>query len=343
MAVRGILWEKSAENDKSVRCKLCSHHCGIAEGANGRCRVRVNRAGVLYSLSSDRIVAANADPVEKKPLFHFLPGTATFSLGTIGCNMACAFCQNHTISQSPVPSFKTPLDIISPQLVRDTVSSAVSTACKSVSFTYNEPTVSMELIRAVAPLARDTGLETILVSNGYSSREAMKMLAPLISAANFDLKSFSDDFYRQLCGATLAPVLRTIAQAVAYGWWVEITTLLIPGHNDSDEELTRLARFIKEDLGEHVPWHISRFRPMYRMQDVHTTPLDSLERAHAIGLAEGLRFVYTGNVAGHDAGNTFCPGCGKLFIERDGYRVSPPAGGTCAFCETTIPGVWRNI
>lgn len=343
MAVRATLWEKDAGEADAVRCTLCSHACRIAEGASGRCRVRVNRGGVLYSLSSDRLVAANIDPVEKKPLFHFLPGTATFSLGTIGCNMTCAFCQNHTISQAPVPPFTHPLDVLPPQHARDMAASAVSSGCASFSFTYNEPSVSMELIRSVAPVAREAGLATIMVSNGYSSREAMDSLAPLITAANFDLKSFSDDFYRQLCGASLVPVLRNIARAVACGWWVEITTLLIPGHNDSDEEVTRLARFIKEDVGAHVPWHISRFRPMYRMQNVPATPVASLERAHAIGLAEGLRFVYTGNVAGHDAENTFCPECGEVFIERAGYSVSPPRRPSCGSCGAAIPGVWENV
>jgi pyruvate formate lyase activating enzyme len=242
-----------------------------------------------------------------------------------------------------VPPFKTPLDVLSPQLVRDAVASAVSTGCHSISFTYSEPSVSMELIRSVAPLARDTGLETIMVSNGYSSWEAMASLAPLISAANFDLKSFSDDFYRRLCRASLVPVLRTIAQAVAYGWWVEVTTLLIPGRNDSDKELTRIARFIKEDLGAHVPWHISRFRPIYKMRDVQATPVASLERAHSIGLAEDLRFVYIGNVAGHDAENTFCPECGELFIQREGYRISSPLCASCAFCGAALPGVWGKV
>lgn len=205
MAVRGILWEKSVKDASGVRCMLCSHYCHIADGASGRCRVRVNRAGVLYSLSSDRIVAANADPVEKKPLFHFLPGTGTFSLGTNGCNMTCVFCQNHTISQAPVPPFKTPLDILSPQLVRDTVSSAVSSGCSSLSFTYNEPSVSIELIRSIAPLAKDIGLETIMVSNGYSSREALTLLAPLISAANLTLNRFRMIFTNSFAGPGLFP------------------------------------------------------------------------------------------------------------------------------------------
>ncbi|CAK7038185.1 MAG: GTP 3',8-cyclase [Desulfovibrio sp.] len=355
MAVRGVLWERCGESGATgkfgelgkpgkpgdvVRCLLCSHYCRIPDGRYGRCRVRGNRAGVLYSLSSDRITAANADPVEKKPLYHFLPGTTTFSLGSLGCNMTCAFCQNYAISQVSPSPLKNCRDSLPPELPHDIVAAAVTAACASVSFTYNEPALSVELIEAVAPVALENGVETVMVSNGFFSREAMRRLAPLVRAANFDLKAFSDEFYANLCGAKLTPVLRTLAQAVSSGWWVELTTLLIPGRNDSDAELTALARFIKEDLGPDVPWHVSRFRPMYKMPDVPPTPVASLERARAIGLAEGVRFVYTGNVAGHDGENTYCPDCGALFIRRAGYAVSPPERSSCSRCGAVIPGVW---
>lgn len=343
MAVRALLWERISGITADVRCNLCAHYCRIPDGAAGRCRMRANRGGILYSLASDRIVAANADPVEKKPLYHFLPGTKTFSLGMPGCNMTCGFCQNHTISQACPPPFESVRDALPPGLAKDVVSSARSAGCASVAFTYNEPTVGMELMHAAAPFAREAGLETILVSNGFLSKEAMTCLESLISAANFDLKSFSEDFYRKICGAALAPVLRSIGRAVACGWWVEVTTLLIPEHNDSDEELARIARFIKEELGAHVPWHISRFRAMYAMQDVRPASAADVERAHAIGRAEGLRFVYVGNAAGHEAENTFCPECGAVFIRRAGYRVSPPLRSACGCCGTAIPGVWGGI
>lgn len=342
MTVRAILWKEDAARVHGVRCVLCSHYCTIIENGSGRCRMRVNRNGILYSLSSDQIVAANVDPVEKKPLYHFLPGSLTFSLGTPGCNMTCAFCQNHALSQGSAPSFGSPADSLPPAFIEHVIGAARPGGAASVSFTYNEPVISAELIAGVAPRALDMGLATILVSNAYASRESMAALRYMISAANFDLKSFSDKFYRDVCGARLAPVLRTVTEAASFGWWVELTTLLIPGRNDSDTELRRIARFIKEDLGADVPWHISRFRPMYAMRNVPVTRVADLERARAIGLAEGLRFVYAGNVPGHEAENTYCPDCGEVFIRRAGYASVPPAGGFCARCGMIIPGVWER-
>lgn len=339
MAVNAILWAADPARTGGVRCSVCAHYCRIAEGASGKCRMRVNQGGALYSLSSDRIAVANLDPVEKKPLFHFLPGTTTFSLGTPGCNMTCAFCQNHGLSQAnpPGPGAASPF---SPAAADEIVASARRSGAASISFTYNEPIISAELIAAVAPRANEAGLAAILVSNAYASGEFMETLRPVVRAANFDLKAFTDAFYRDLCGARLAPVLRTITRAASFGWWVELTTLLIPGRNDSDAELTALARWIREELGAHVPWHISRFRPVHRMTDVPATPVVSLERARAIGLAEGLRFVYTGNTPGHDGENTYCPECGEMVIRRLGYRTEAPQGAVCPRCGTPVPGVW---
>ncbi|SBW09241.1 Radical SAM domain protein [uncultured delta proteobacterium] len=342
MTIRAVLWEKDAASEGGVLCRACAHGCRIRDGAAGRCRVRVNKGGVLYSLSSGQVVACNLDPVEKKPLYHFLPGTTTLSFGTPGCNMTCAFCQNHALSQGNLPQPKGTAEALPDTLVSQTVASAIDAGAASVSFTYNEPCVSPELILAVAPRARDAGLATILVSNAYAGPASMDALRDCVRAANFDLKSFSDDFYATLCGARLAPVLRTIAQAVAFGWWVEITTLLIPGHNDSDAELKAIATFIKENLGAHVPWHVSRFRPMFRMPDVSPTPVASLERACAIGTAEGLHFVYAGNVPGHDAENTRCPACGAVALRRVGYLADTGFDGACPSCGQSIPGVWRT-
>lgn len=340
MAVRASLWTREGRGGNEVRCRLCSHYCLIPDTGAGRCRVRGNRSGVLYSSSSDDIRSANLDPVEKKPLFHYLPGTLTFSLGTPGCNMSCAFCQNHGLSQAESFSPGSLGGAFPASLAARILESAVTSHAASVSFTYNEPIVSFELIEAVAPRALEAGLGAVLVSNAYASKECMAVLKGMIRAVNFDLKAFSDTFYRTLCGARLTPVLRTLVQAASFGWWMEITTLLIPGHNDSDAELRNLARFIKEELGENVPWHISRFRPMYRMASVPATPVAALERARAIGLAEGLRFVYTGNVPGHEAENTCCPRCGELFIARRGYRADAPRGSCCARCGEAIAGVW---
>ena len=301
------------------------------------------QGGGLYSLSSDCVVSCNLDPVEKKPLYHFLPGTTTLSFGTPGCNMVCAFCQNHSLSQGHVPLFSPMPRTALEGFARQAVASAKEAGALSVSFTYNEPCVSPELILTVAPQLNEVGLASIIVSNAYASKEAMLAMRDVVMAANFDLKSFRDAFYTDLCGARLAPVLRTITRAADFGWWVELTTLLIPGHNDSDEELAAIARFIRENLGPHVPWHVSRFRPLFRMTDVPHTPVASLERACAIGLAEGLHFVYAGNVPGHDAENTRCPACETVVLRRVGYRTSAAFDGACPSCGRAIPGVWRSV
>ncbi len=323
-----------------VQCALCSHRCVIAQGETGRCRVRVNLDGALYSLAADHVLAANLDPVEKKPLFHFLPGTATFSIGTEGCNMTCAFCQNHSLSQGRVPAPGTAPGPFPAALPRRLVEAAVQSGAASISYTYNEPTIFFELLEPTARLAQERGLANILVSNAYQSRECLEALRPLVRAANFDLKAFTDDFYRQHCGARLKPVLETLRTAKKFGWWVEVTTLLIPGLNDSDEELRNIASFIKNDLGAEVPWHISRFRPMFRMTDRPVTPLSSLERALTAGLEAGLSFVYAGNVHGHESESTRCPACHAVAIPRRGYEAPRAATGRCPTCGDSIPGVW---
>lgn len=338
MAVKAVLWETCG--DKAA-CLACAHKCRIREGAAGRCRVRVVRNGNLFSLSSDRVVAVNLDPVEKKPLYHFLPGTTTLSFGTPGCNMTCAFCQNHTLSQGAVPVFAAGEDQLPDAFLDNAVASAEEAGAASISFTYNEPCVSPELILSLAPRAKEAHLASILVSNAYASKESMDALRPYIRAVNFDLKAFSDSFYTRICGASLKPVLETIVRAVEFGWWVELTTLLIPGENDSDKELADIARFIREHLGAFVPWHISRFRPMFRMPRAEPTPVSALERAVGIGRAEGLHFVYAGNVPGHDAENTRCSACGKVALSRVGYMTSGSFDGHCPYCGHMIPGVWR--
>ncbi len=340
MAASALLWESAA--DGCVRCRLCSHYCLIADGEAGFCRVRFNREGKLYSLAADRIASANPDPVEKKPLFHFLPGTLAFSVGTPGCNMTCSFCQNHGLSQGGLPAREPLLHSLEGH-GRRIVEAALAARARSIAYTYNEPTVAAELMLATAEKALAAGLANILISNAYQSKECMEALRGLIQAANFDLKSFRDDFYQTYCGARLKPALRTIETAVSYGWWVEVTTLLIPGRNDTDAELRDMARFIKENLGAHVPWHISRFHPTFRLLDAPVTPVADLERAHAIGRAEGLLFVYAGNVPGHESESTLCPACNAPFIRRRGYRVEAPASGNCPHCGKAVPGVWEFL
>ncbi|MDL2272876.1 AmmeMemoRadiSam system radical SAM enzyme [Desulfovibrio sp. OttesenSCG-928-I05] len=341
-AIPAALWEPapSSGGGGMVLCRLCAHGCRILPGKAGRCGVRVNHGGSLFSLSSASVEGASLDPVEKKPLFHFLPGTSTLSFGAPGCTMRCSFCQNHTLSQV-APSFPgTALPGLPPALPEQIVRAAQHRGAASISFTYSEPTVFHELVTATAEQATAEGLACILVSNGYQSAACLENLRHSIHAANFDLKSFRDEFYREHCGARLEPVLQTLRRTVAYGWWVEVTTLLIPGCNDSPEELRHIATFIANELGPHVPWHVSRFRPAYRMRDRIPTPQASLERALEAGAEAGLFFVYAGNIPGHPSESTRCPHCGMVFISRTGYASAPPPGKCCTACGASIPGLW---
>ena len=323
-----------------VQCRLCSQFCTIPSGERGFCGVRANNGkGVLYSLVEGGVGALNLDPVEKKPLYHYLPGTTTLSFGTPGCNFACLFCQNATLSHEAREKGEARLQRISAQTL---VAEARRSGASSLSFTYSEPTVFFELMAQTADAARQAGLGTIMVSNGFQSPEALSALRDRIQAANIDLKSFREDFYRETCQGRLAPVLDNLKTMRAFGWWVEVTTLLIPGLNDSSEELRELARFIVQELGQGVPWHISRFRPAFRMQYASPTPLADLERAARIGQEEGLHFVYLGNVAPQAWEGTFCPNCGQKLLARAGFITQGlPFDGRCA-CGERIPGIWSR-
>ena len=323
-----------------VQCRLCSQFCNIPPGERGFCGVRANDGtGVLYSLVENGVAALHLDPVEKKPLYHYLPGTATLSFGTPGCNFACRFCQNASLSHEAREQGRVRLQNMTAQGL---VEAAKRNGARSLSFTYSEPTVFFELMAETADLARQAGFGTIMVSNGFQSPDSLDALRDRIEAANIDLKSFREDFYRDACQARLAPVLDNLKAMRAWGWWVEVTTLLIPGRNDSSEELRELARFIAQELGMEVPWHISRFRPAFRMQEIPPTPIADLERAARIGQEEGLRFVYLGNVAQHTLGTTFCPQCGQKLLSRAAFSVQGlPFAGLCA-CGERIPGVWSK-
>lgn len=332
-----LLWK--ALDNRVVSCRLCNHFCRIEPGQRGLCGVRENHDGVLASLSADRVAALNLDPIEKKPLFHFLPGTKSLSVGTMGCNLECAFCQNYSLSQPPRRGAPVEGRPISPE---ELVAEALSLGAASISYTYSEPTVFFELVKPTAELAASHGLKNVLVSNGFMSAQCLDELAGCVHAANIDLKAFSEDFYRELCGARLAPVLENLKHIVRLGWWLEATTLVIPGKNDSPEELRELAAFIHDELGPDVPWHLSRFHPCYRLTDAPPTPVATLERAWNIGREAGLRFVYLGNCPGHDGENTRCPGCGELLINRQGYRIRRHDGakpGHCGACGQALPGV----
>ena len=331
-----LLYSK-IDND-SIRCDLCAHRCLIPEGRRGLCGVRENRKGTLYSLVYGKAIATHVDPIEKKPLFNFLPGSLAFSVATAGCNMTCLHCQNADISQAPRETGRIMGEQITPE---ELVEAALQGGCRSIAYTYTEPTIFFEYALDTARLARTKGLKNIFVTNGYMTEEALKMIAPVLDGANVDLKSFRDDFYRDICGGRLQPVLDTIKRMHEQGIWLEVTTLIIPGHNDSDEELEAIGRFLS-GISPDIPWHVSAFYPTYLLTSAPPTPAATLRRARKIGQAAGLRYVYIGNIPGDDGENTYCPNCGKIIIERTGYRVGAVniRDGNCAFCSTPVAGVW---
>lgn len=322
-----------------VHCFLCAHHCRIPEGQFGICGVRENAQGLLYTRVYAQPVAANVDPIEKKPLYHFLPGSTSFSIATIGCNFRCGFCQNWEISQAkavkPNASFRG--GEVLPGAV---VKAALQHKCRSISYTYTEPTVFFEYALETAQVAQEAGLRNVFVTNGYMTPEALRMVAPYLDAANIDLKFFKEESYRKVCGASLEPVLGSIRLMKELGIWVEVTTLVIPGENDSEEELGAIAQFLA-GLDRDMPWHISRFHPEYEFGDRAVTPQESLRQAEDIALSAGLRYVYVGNVYGW-GGRTSCPSCAKALITREGFNVleNNIKEGACAFCGARIAGVF---
>ncbi len=322
-----------------VRCNLCAHYCPIEEGGRGRCGVRENREGTLFSLVYGRPIARHVDPIEKKPLFHFLPGSLSFSIATVGCNLTCRHCQNSDISQMPADRGRIVGERAGPEEI---AAAAREQGCGSISYTYTEPTVFAEYVFDIAALARAKGLKNVLVSNGFMTPAATAKLGPLIDAANVDLKAFSESFYKDICGARLAPVLESILGLKEEGVFLELTTLLIPGLNDSEEELTELASWIADRAGEETPWHISRFHPTYRLLDRPPTPASSLSRAFEAGRRAGLRHIYLGNAPGAGGEDTPCPSCGRVLIRRRGFSIleNRLKNGACPDCGEKIAGVF---
>jgi pyruvate formate lyase activating enzyme len=328
-------WVKA--DDNKVRCFLCAHRCLIAESKTGVCGVRKNEGGVLYSLVWGRSISGNIDPIEKKPLFHFLPGSTSFSIATVGCNFRCAFCQNSDISQYPHDTGRIAGEEMLPEAI---VASALRNGCRSISYTYTEPTIYLEYALDTAVLAKGKGLFNNMITNGYTTPEVIgNDLKGTIDAANIDLKAFTDGFYKRLCSARLAPVLDAIQAYHDAGIWIEITTLIIPGENDSDDELRDIASFINS-ISPDIPWHISRYYPRYRYDHAPVTPVKTIERAREIGLSQGLNFVYSGNVMGHQGENTYCPNCKKIIIARTGFSIEQIAmkNNACGYCSQEIPG-----
>jgi pyruvate formate lyase activating enzyme len=321
----------------SVKCFLCSHNCAIPVGKYGICNVRQNIGGKLYTHVYGKSIASHIDPIEKKPLYHFFPGSNAFSIATPGCNFKCDFCQNWQISQ-----VKSPKDMPSGTMLPDAiVKEALKSGCKSIAYTYTEPTIFFEYAYDTARIAKKEGLYNIFVTNGYMSREAIDSINPYLDAANIDLKSFSDDFYKKRCKARLEPVLGSIRYMKKLSIWIEVTTLIIPGLNDSEEELKDIAGFIAE-IGIDIPWHISRFHPDYMYIDSEPTPIETLNTAGLIGKDAGLRYIYPGNVA--EESPTLCHKCGKELIKRRYTAVDTTAlkGNRCAECDTPLDGVFED-
>ena len=330
------LFEK-IENEK-VRCLLCNHRCIIRDGQRGICNVRENRSGVLISLVYGKIIARHCDPIEKKPLFHFLPGSLSYSIATVGCNLKCLFCQNADISQMPIELGRIMGEDISPEEI---VKDALATGAATISYTYTEPTVYFEFAKDTSAIAAAKGIKNVFVSNGYMTKECLTEIYPDLDAANVDLKAFSEEFYKKQCGAKLGPVLKTLETMKKMGVWLEVTTLLISGLNDSREELKDLSQFLA-GLDPDIPWHISRFHPTYKLTDIPSTPPDRIRLARDIGHEAGLKYVYTGNLPGDEGEKTFCHGCGALLIDRFGFTVAQNRikEGHCPACNAEVPGVW---
>jgi len=328
-----ILYERAEEN--AVNCYLCSRRCRISDGRRGFCGVRQNRGGTLYSLVYGRLIAQHVDPIEKKPLYHFLPNTRSYSIATPGCNFRCPFCQNWQISQTDPEMEFDRLPYTEPQEV---VEKALKTGCKSIAHTYTEPTIFMEYALDVAALGAKHGLKNVFVTNGYQTPEAIEAMRGKIDAANVDLKAFSEEFYREQCRARLKPVLETIANMHGAGIHVEVTTLVVPGQNDSEEELRHIAEFVA-GLSPDMPWHISRFHPDYKVTDIPPTPEATLRRAFQIAREAGLRYAYVGNVILEGAQDTVCPDCGRVVIRRFGLTgISVDLrDGKCPGCGKELP------
>ncbi|MGM0568062.1 MAG: AmmeMemoRadiSam system radical SAM enzyme [Elusimicrobiota bacterium] len=336
MRKEALLYNKKEE--EKVLCRLCSHFCLIEEGKKGKCSVRLNSGGVLYSLAYGRAVAECMDPIEKKPLYHFLPGTKSYSVAAAGCNFSCPFCQNYSIAHPAGDLQEAPgINLLPGEIV----SNALKGGAESISYTYTEPTIFFEYAYDTAKIASDKGIANVFVSNGYMSPQALDLISPFLDAANIDLKFSEDETYRRLCGARLRPVLNSIKKMKSLGIWVEITTLIIPGENDSPDSLKKTAGFIAS-IDREIPWHISRFFPRYKYSSRPPAQADDIWRALKIGKQAGLKFIYPGNIESDYA--SLCPGCGKKIREQTFFKTKLylDSKGCCKSCGRRIPGIWNS-
>lgn len=351
---KALLYKKLKHKD--VQCLACSWQCTISPNNTGICGVRQNKNGDLYVLVYGRPVSVNVDPIEKKPLFHFLPGRTAFSIGTLGCNFSCAFCQNWDISQTPKLIKKVDLEHKKQRSIQDLISSCqtlspeqiidycLKNKIPAISYTYNEPAIFFEYAYDTARLAHEKNIKNTYVSNGFETDIALEKISPFLDAINIDLKSFSSEFYKNICKAKIEPVLKNIKK-IAKDFkktWLEITTLIIPGYNDSVKEIKQIAEFIAE-INSSIPWHISAFYPAYKMGDVPPTSEKTIKQAYEIGKKAGLRFVYTGNIYDEQGQNTYCPKCDTCLITRYGYSIKEVLikNNKCPQCKETIQGVWE--
>ncbi len=330
-----MLYEK-LERD-AVQCGLCSHRCTIQNGKTGVCLVRRNDGGTLYSLVYGQLQAKNVDPIEKKPLFHYHPGTLSFSIATAGCNFRCSFCQNWSLSQGPREYARLEGRSTSPEEV---VAAAQRSQCRTIAYTYSEPTIYFEYAYDIMRLAKEKNIDNVFVTNGYMTPEMLELAQPYLGAMNIDLKCFRDETYRKIIKGRLQPVLDSIRNAKEMGFWLEVTTLLVPGMNDSDSEIRDIAQFIAS-IGPEIPWHISAFHPDYKMRDGTRTPVNLITKAIDIGRDAGLRYVFAGNIPGDPTESTRCYQCGEMLIERYGFTVTDSFldDSKCPKCGAEIDGV----
>ena len=320
-----------------VQCNLCPHRCIIADGERGTCQVRENRGGKLYSMVYGNPCAVHLDPIEKKPFYHYLPTAAAFSLATAGCNLSCMYCQNWSISQVP-PEQTENIDLPP----KDIVHYAQEYQAPVIAYTYSEPIIFYEYMLETSRLARQVGLRNVVISAGFINPEPLKELCQAVDAIKIDLKGYDEQFYQEVCGGELGPVLETIRTIYESGIHLEIVNLVVPTLNDSLEQLRTLARWVAHDLSPDIPLHFSRFHPQYKLTNLPPTPVETLDQAWEIAREEGMRFVYVGNVPGHPANHTICPSCGQQIVVRQGFQVQAYhiENGSCAYCGEPITGVW---